>query len=113
MADRQCQSAGLIPISTSWPEHAFEALYVGKYPEVQAYPGEDVIAQFLEQECFPAFEEYVGIPYADSLLWMLLIGPSVGTWSLLDDRSLSCYLYEEEPSGSRVLTTGSLKDARR
>lgn len=88
--------------------HAYEAYAVADY-EATAYPASD--AAFEEaffEVCIPPFESYVGIPLADSELWVAAIMPTEESWNA-GDRGFICYLYEE---GSSMLR-GSLRGSNR
>lgn len=59
------------------------------------YPGDDALQTQAEEQCIPAFEEYVGIEYASSRLDVFPITPTEGSWSE-GDREVICALYDLE-----------------
>ena len=69
-----------------------------------------------ESICVSAFGTYVGIPYADSVLWATMITPSEGSWDD-GDREYVCALYEpedpEDPDSAIVDLTASMEGAAR
>jgi hypothetical protein len=74
--------------------HTFEVFAVANYGG-DTYPGTD--AQFqaaFGEVCIPPFEGYVGIPYADSVLWASAITPTEEGWND-GDREFICHLHEE------------------
>jgi Septum formation len=74
--------------------HAFEVYVVANYGG-EVFPGTD--SQFrvaFGEVCVPPFEDYVGIPYADSMLWASAITPTEEGWNA-GDREFICYLHEE------------------
>lgn len=88
--------------------HAFEVFAVADYT-AETYPASD--AQFetaFGEVCVPPFEDYVGVPYADSVLWASAITPTEDGWNA-GDREFICHLHEEDASP----ITGSQRDANR
>ncbi len=76
--------------------HTFEVEGDGEYPG-----GEALLAQ-AEEQCLPAFADYVGLDYANSTLDIFPITPTDGSWSE-GDREVVCALYDleqEELEGS-------------
>ena len=58
--------------------------------------------------CVPPFESYVGVPYADSVLWASAITPTEDGWDS-GDHEFICHLHEEDTS----MITGSQRGANR
>ncbi len=77
--------------------HAYEVFAVADY-DADVYPAtrEQSDAAF-GATCLQPFEEYVGIPYADSRLYASMITPSEDGWNN-GDREFICYLHEEDES---------------
>jgi Septum formation len=73
------------------------------YPATQAQ-FEDAFGEV----CIPAFERYVGVSYADSVLWATALWPTEEGWNA-GDREFICHLFEED--GSPI--TGSQRGANR
>jgi hypothetical protein len=77
--------------------HAFEVFAVADYA-ADVFPATDSQFQTAFAEvCIPPFEDYVGIPYADSSLWASAITPSEDGWNG-GDREFICHLHEEDAS---------------
>ena len=79
--------------------------YTGQGDE---FPGQEALGGQADEECEARFEDYVGIPYADSGLRATYLTPSEQTWAD-GDREIVCYLYE----GDAEPLTGSMKDSGR
>jgi hypothetical protein len=88
--------------------HAFEVFEVADYNGSE-YPGTDAqFATAFEQVCIPPFEEYVGVPYADSELYASAITPTEEGWNS-GDREFICHLHTEPVE----MLTGSQRGANR
>lgn len=89
-------------------DHDFEVYDVGPLSEAASpYPGGREIAAAADEQCYQAFESYVGLPYADSALDYLAVVPSETAWAA-GQRNAHCLLVDlerdtlEEPlAGSR------------
>jgi RNA polymerase subunit RPABC4/transcription elongation factor Spt4 len=77
--------------------HTYEMFWTGTYPGDEQ-PTEDEYFSWLEGECIPAFEAYVGIAFADSIYYIGSLSPTKESWGD-GDREFSCYLHnlEETP----------------
>ncbi|WP_168211887.1 septum formation family protein [Ruania zhangjianzhongii] len=71
------------------------------------FPGDDAISTAAEEQCLPAFEEFVGADYQESSLDINFIGPSQDTWDQADDREVICVLYTMDGSTSTESFEGS------
>jgi Septum formation len=88
--------------------HAFEVYVVANYGG-EVFPGTDSQFQAAFGEvCIPPFEDYVGIPYANSILWASAITPTEEGWNA-GDREFICYLHEEDAT----MLSGSQRGAAR
>ncbi|CAL4858461.1 septum formation family protein [Microbacterium sp. MM2322] len=85
-------------------KHMFEAYHDFTLPEGE-FPGADVLDEKALTECGTAFDEYIGVPYEDSIYEYSYYTPSPETWEYNDDRLVSCVL--SDPEGETL--TGSLK----
>ncbi|MCB1004618.1 MAG: septum formation family protein [Acidimicrobiales bacterium] len=63
-------------------------------PEV-AYPGQEQVAAYADEQCPVAFEAYVGVPYGNSSLALLSLWPTEASWSG-GDREAVCVAYEPD-----------------
>jgi hypothetical protein len=79
-----------------------------------SYPTDNEMDVIFETTCIPAFESYVGVPYADSVIYASMITPSEGSWSD-GDREFMCYLYEptDDTLTENVAQTASFRNANR
>jgi ribosomal protein L40E len=81
--------------------HTYELFWTDEYPS-DVQPSEDESLAWLEDNCLPEFEEYVGLSYQESIYYMGSLSPTDDGWSS-GDRGFSCYLYnasETPMSGS-------------
>lgn len=88
-------------------EHEFEVHFVGSLPEGD-YPGDAAFSTHVDEQCLPAFDAYVGVPYLDSELDVFYFVPSPEAWDA-GERSIQCAIYN--PLISRL--TGSVKGSAR
>jgi hypothetical protein len=68
------------------------------------YPGDEAVEQQAQDGCLASFEEYVGIPYAESIYGYFPIRPNEETWNDADDREVICVLTsldQSELTGSK------------
>ncbi len=68
-----------------------------------AFPGNDAVIAEADDACFERFEEFVGIPYLDSIYDFSYYFPTEGSWAN-GDREILCVIYD--PAGQKL--TGSL-----
>lgn len=71
------------------------------------YPGDEAIGTAAQEECLPAFEEFVGADYQESSLDINIIPPSQETWDEADDREVICIAYTMDGSTSTESFEGS------
>ena len=72
--------------------HDAEVFNVTEYDEGDAYPISLSVDNFIDETCVPAFETYVGKPYADSEEFSLgYFYPDETGWSR-GDRTFTCYI---------------------
>lgn len=88
-------------------EHEYELIYTDSMPS-GLYPTDDAFDAFVEANCLPAFDAYVGLAYADSALDVSWLVPLEDAWSG-GDQSVQCSVYD--PENTRLI--GSLKSSRR
>lgn len=79
--------------------HDLEVFHVFELPEGD-FPEKSGLDSAAEEQCIPEFEEYVGIDYLESDLWITTIYPSEDTWQRIDDREILCLLETDGDSGS-------------
>jgi len=71
--------------------HEFEMYYVGLLPDGE-YPDEATFVGFLEEDCLPAFDEFVGISYEESQLDIYWLTPTAEAWDA-GGRQLQCAVF--------------------
>jgi hypothetical protein len=86
--------------------HEYEMYFAADMPGGN-YPSEDEFTTWIQQNCLPAFESYVGMGFDESALQILPVTPTEELWH--DDRSVQCALVDP---GDEELTS-SLKGAAR
>lgn len=86
--------------------HAFE-VYEMRDMADGAFPGEDVVLAEVQTVCLDSFEEFIGLPYDDSVIEVTYYYPSAESWSAGDDRTIICAVTEGES------TVGSLQGVNR
>ncbi len=106
----ECYTADLLVTSRvdCGDRHTFEVFEVSTI-ENATFPGERVVLQTAERSCLAAFEGYVGRDYQSSELFVSPIPPTEGTFAVLGDRSIQCYLHAERFDA----LTGSMRDSGR
>lgn len=57
------------------------------------FPGEDIVQDRAEDECFDRFEDFVGIAYEDSRLDIATIWPTEDSWEQ-GDREATCVVFD-------------------
>jgi hypothetical protein len=93
-ADEEAEVSDVDGVPCDEP-HAFEVFAVADY-NGGVFPATDEQFQAAFAEvCIPPFEDYVGIAYADSVLWASAITPTEDGWND-GDREFICHLHEEE-----------------
>jgi uncharacterized RDD family membrane protein YckC len=75
-------------------EHVFEVFFAEDMP-AGAYPGEEAVTTFANDNCLPAFEEYVGVSFVESVWYASPLGPTEVDW---DDgiQRVTCQLHNQE-----------------
>ena len=85
-----------------------EEVYFALTLEGDDYPGDDVIRATSDEACLAQFERFVGMAYESSTLGFYGYRPSRESWEQLDDRTVSCVIYD--PAGK---VTGTLEGVAR
>ena len=74
-------------------EHVFEVFFVGDMPD-GAFPGDEAIFTFANENCLPAFEEYVGVAFDQSAWFATPLGPGEADWENGIQR-VTCQLHND------------------
>jgi hypothetical protein len=79
--------------------HDAEVFFVGDHAEQDAYPGETAFDTYVEANCPPAFQAYVGEAFEDAeeynYGWFY---PTPESWAEADDREVTCYIVNSDES---------------
>lgn len=105
--EAEVEVSGVDGVPCSEP-HAFEVYAVADYTGATYPATEEQFGAAFSEVCVPPFESYVGLPYADSVLWASAITPTEEGWNS-GDREFVCHLFED---GAPMLT-GSQRGANR
>jgi hypothetical protein len=87
--------------------HQYELYYSADMPS-PAYPTEDEFNSFIESECIPSFNAYIGMDYNSSALYILPFTPTEDLWNS-GDHSVQCVVYDQDDPK----LTESLRNAAR
>ena len=76
--------------------HDNEVYAMADYPasDSEPFPGLRAIESYADKLCADRFEGYVGAPYDHSRLDATYFYPVAEGWERLDDREITCFLYE-------------------
>jgi hypothetical protein len=85
--------------------HDYEVFYNFDIP-ADAYPGADAVTQFATTVCGGEFENFIGVPFGQSVYAVQYFTPSEESWTNGGDRTITCLAYD--PAGQ---TTGTLANA--
>lgn len=86
-------------------EHVYEVFFVGDMPD-GAFPGDEAVSTFANENCLPAFEDYVGVPFEQSIWYGTPVGPTEETWGA-GDRRVACLLHNQTESSVSGSVRGS------
>jgi hypothetical protein len=85
--------------------HVYEVFWTGDYP-ADTFPAEAVYIAWLEDQCLPAFEAYVGRDFETSALFIGVLTPSDESWAD-GDRAFQCHLHNEDETPMTGSARGS------
>lgn len=88
--------------------HDLEVYHEFEHADAERPPSRPEAIGVIEQECVPAFDAFVGVPYIDSDLDFFTFEPTIQGWQE-GDRTVQCAVYALD--GSKL--TGSARGARR
>jgi hypothetical protein len=86
--------------------HSEEVFAAETLPD-EDFPGEDAVNAQADELCFTDFEEFVGLPFEESVLSLAIFVPSEESWRM-GDRLVLCTIYD--PRGD---VSGSLRGVER
>ena len=73
------------------------------------YPGSTRVEEVALNLCLERFDEFVGLPYSESLLDIETFFPTRDSWEDIDDREVICMLYDLE----ELYMEGSMRGSER
>jgi len=100
------QEVESVPIVDCADPHDNEMYVVDLLPE-GAFPGDVAMEQLALDTCFEAFDEFVGIPYADSRLDFGFLISTAEMWDA-GIRRVSCFVWDIE----FLKLTGTMRNAQ-
>ena len=81
--------------------HEYEVFANFKLPD-GTWPGYTSLANTADSQCISRFESYVGIDYESSEWYVDWLVPTEDSWNQGDDRDVTCVLYNNFGTTSRV-----------
>jgi hypothetical protein len=93
-----------LPVVPCTEAHDSEVFHIYNVPG-DTFPGD--FTQMRDEQCMPAFQTFVGLPYDQSVIEVTTLEPTAETWAD-GDRELVCIAVD--PAGN---VTGSLQGANR
>lgn len=109
--DTELSSAAVVPCSEP---HTDEIYHEFRLPDGD-WPGKDAVDEAADEDCYEAFEGFVGKPFEDSELAYNFLAPLEDGWNdpSVKDRLIQCIVYEPDGDDGAAQVEGSLKDAAR
>lgn len=95
-----------VPVVPCDQPHTSE-VYFSYTIEEESFPGTDGMDRITQEQCMPAFQSFVGLPYETSQIEVTTLAPTAESWEQ-GDRELLCMVVD--PAGQ---VTGSLQGANR
>lgn len=99
-ASEEVTAVPLVPCSEPHDSEVFASIIMTG----ENFPGNDVVVAEADDACFERFEEFVGVPYLDSIYDFSYYFPTERSWAG-GDREILCVIYD--PAGQKL--TGSLE----
>jgi hypothetical protein len=91
LKDPSAEEIGDVTALPCTTEHEYETFFIGTMAE-GPFPSEDGFIDWLDGNCRPAFDAYVGMAYENSELDIFWLQPTSEAWGQ-GDRSVQCALY--------------------
>lgn len=95
-----------LPVVPCDQPHTDEVYFIFDAPDGD-FPGDAELQTLATERCDAAFEEFIGIPYADSELDNYWFVPTETSWKRANDRAIQCIVFSYED------LTGTLEGAAR
>ena len=84
-----------VPCDEPHQREVYAALSFSESPGLP-FPGSTRVNDVAFDLCLERFDEFVGRPYSDSLLDVDTFAPTRDSWEDIDDREITCSLYDLE-----------------
>jgi hypothetical protein len=82
---------GMLPVVSCQDAHTYEVFLVEEgWAQDEPYPGREAIGARADELCIPAFEDYVGTSFEDSIHSLARITPLQEGWEDAGDRTILC-----------------------
>jgi len=107
LKDPKAEQVGDVHAVPCTSEHEYETFFTGSMP-AGSFPTDAAMDDWIQGNCEPAFEAYVGVAYEKSRLEAFNLTPSAEAWDA-GDRSIQCSV--SDPGTHRL--TESLKGSKR
>lgn len=91
--------------------HDFEVFATVTLPATGSYPPDSTLLPMAWEECYTHFEDYVGVPFGASVLYIHALVPTGDGWEE-GDRGATCLLFEVDAAENLVKSTGSARQAQ-
>lgn len=91
-----------VPVVPCTEPHDME-VYAEFELQGEKFPGDEKVSALADEGCYAAFPDYVGIEYEESTLDYQMYQPLEQGWTELDDRLVSCLLFDPEGRVSESL----------
>src|SRR5262245_59114162 len=91
LKDPSAEEIGDVTALPCATEHEYELFFTGTMPD-GPFPNDDGFIEWLQANCSPAFESYVGLAYENSELDIFWLQPTSDAWNE-GDRSIQCAVY--------------------
>jgi hypothetical protein len=102
------QASGVQPAPCSEP-HSDEIYASGRIPDGDDFPGPEAVETAARGICLREYEDFVGLPYEDSVLDIGYLQPTEESWAD-GDREVLCTIFDPVAAAE---VTGSLRSAKR
>jgi hypothetical protein len=91
LKDPSAEEIGEVTALPCTSEHEYELFHTASMPDGD-YPSDEAFGTWLDDNCVPAFDGYVGTSYQDSELEIFWLSPTAEAWNA-GDRSIQCAVY--------------------
>jgi hypothetical protein len=86
--------------------HQYEVYHRYEFPEGD-FPGDTIVGTTADTECLAAFEDFVGLNYADSVYGYTALQPMQDSWDRVGDREVLCLIGKYDGSDKTGTARGT------